>query len=72
LESELGLQLLDSSGQVPDLQEPPRIDGAGIKNVFPIHVAEARGSQIQSAARNDAVLNRHVVKMVFFKDRRLI
>ena len=66
-ESELRLEPRDSPRQVSDLEEPTHINGAALKHIVSIDVGEARGSQVEPAARNDAVLNRHVIQMVLFE-----
>jgi hypothetical protein len=67
LEGELRLEPLDSPSQVSDPEEPSYVDGAALKHVIPIDVSEARGRQVEPAARNYAVLNGYVIKMLLFE-----
>jgi hypothetical protein len=46
-ESELRQKPLYLPREVSDLEESPDIDGTTLKNMVPIHVGEARGSQVQ-------------------------
>jgi len=38
-----------------------------MKHIVAIDVGEARGSQIQPRPRDHTILNRYVIKMLFFK-----
>ena len=42
-----GSKPLDSSSQVPDLEEPTHIYGAAVKHIVSIDVGEAGGSQVE-------------------------
>ncbi len=64
LNRKLGLQSLNSPGQIPNPEEVMRIYGFAVVNVFPVHMREARCREIYSRAGHDPVLDRNVFEMM--------
>ena len=62
LEHQLRLQTLNLSSEIPNSEESPWVNVPARKHVLPIHSCQMAGSYIQSAVRDNAILDRHVLR----------